>query len=149
MKFKNSWFLLFIVYVFFTLISCAPIKRHQRLVEKYPFVHTVDTIKIIDTIRVEIPKIKVDTIFKINDLHDTITIIKDRLKIKMYAVHDSIYINGECDTITVEKIMERKIPVIHYAEKPKFDFWLKWIIAVTGAILIFYMIIKNIKNGEN
>ena len=118
---------------FFSLIiittACGTIKRHQRLVEKYPFVHTQDSVIIHDTIREIIPRIQVDTVFNLMELHDTITIEKERLKIKMYTIHDSIYVEGECDSIYVEKIIERKIPIRYY--KAKNTNWWKW------ALLIF------------
>ena len=91
-------------------MSCSPIKRHSRLVEKFPHVHTQDTIIQRDTIRLEIPKVEVDTIFKLDSfqvaLHDTIFIEKERLKIKMYTIHDSVFVEGSCDTIFVEKIID-------------------------------------------
>lgn len=109
--------------LFFT--KCGPIKRHSRLVEKYPFVHTQDTIIKVDTLTFFIEKNKVDTAFFVDTflmkLTDTIEIEKDRFRVKMYAVHDSVIINGECDTIRVEKIIERKIPVIHYKDKERFS----------------------------
>ena len=61
---------------------------------------------------------------------------KERLKIKMYAVHDSVFIEGTCDTIFVEKIIERKIPIRYYEAKKENDFK-KW----GGIILISFLII--------
>ena len=137
--------------IFFVLLllmaSCSPVKRHQRLVEKYPHVHQQDTLIMRDTIRIEIPKEKIDTVFLTKNLVDTITVIKDRLKIKMYAVHDSIYVSGECDTITVEKIIERKIPIRYYEKNPS---WLKhaknwlWIFLVfLLTVLLIYRITRK------
>jgi len=118
--------------------GCAPIKRHQRLVEKFPFVHTQDTIIVYDTIREFIPKVKVDSIFHFSELHDTIFIEKERLKIRIHAIHDSIFVEGECDSIFIEKIIERKIPIRYYEAKDS-DWW-KWILAILIflTILAFY-----------
>ena len=120
---KKFGVVLFFVYSLTFLVSCDPIKRHARLVKKFPHVHTQDTVKMVDTIRVEIPKISVDTVFKIDSflikLRDTITVEKEKLKIKMYRVNDSIFIQGKCDTIRIEKIIVRKIPIRYYeAKKP-------------------------------
>lgn len=138
-KFSNIAIMLFLAII--VLCSCSPIKRHQRLVAKFPHVHTQDTIILRDTIRINVPKIEVDSIFLTKNLIDTVTIIKDRLKIKMYTVHDSIYVTGSCDTVTIEKIIERKIPVVYYEkspdwfEKEKNWFWL-FLAIVVGSILI-------------
>ena len=137
---KKLGIILFFVYSLTFLVSCDPIKRHARLVKKYPHVHTQDTIKMVDTIRIEVPKISVDSFFQIDsfllELRDTIKVEKERLKIKMYAVHDSVFIEGTCDTIFVEKIIERKIPIRYYEAKKENDFK-KW----SGIILISFLII--------
>lgn len=121
------------------LASCAPIKRHARLVKKYPFVHTVDSVTIVDTFTVIVPETKVDTVVKLETLRDTVTITKDRLKVKLFTVHDSVYIEGSCDTVTVEKIVERKIPVKYY-EKNSFP-W-AWLLTIAGIILLIVILLK-------
>jgi hypothetical protein len=135
-------FLFFLILILTT--SCDPIRRHQRLVEKFPHVHTQDTVTLIDTFRIEIPKTEIDSVFLIKQLRDTITIEKERLRVQMYTIHDSIYIDAHCDTITVEKIIERKIPVVHYETKPDWIYWLKWVLIVIGAI-VAYRLLKNPK----
>ena len=108
----KSW--LFILLASLTLLSCDPVKRHARLVKKFPHVHTPDTIVKRDTVRIEVPKISVDTVFHESLLRDTVRIEDERLKVEIYTIHDSIYVNAECDTVTVEKIIERKIPIRYY-----------------------------------
>jgi len=146
---KKLGVILFFVYSIIFIVGCSPVKRHARLVKKYPHVHTQDTIKMIDTIRIEVPKISVDTLFKIDSflvkLRDTILIEKEKLKIKMYAVHDSIFIEGTCDTIFIEKIIERKIPIRYYEAKKENDFK-KWggIILISFLIIIILLIVYKI-----
>lgn len=130
----------------FFLSSCSPIKRHARLVEKYPFVHTTDTVTYRDTIRVEIPKVKVDTIVSLKELRDTITIEKDRLKIKLYTVHDSIFVSGVCDTITIEKEVIRKVPVKYYIHKQERS-WLKFVMLLAMILFALYAVFRN-RNKE-
>jgi len=136
-----------------SLTSCDPIRRatnrHERLVHKFPHVHQNDTVIMRDTIRVNVPKIKVDTVFSMSLLYDTVTITKDRLKIKMYTVHDSIFVSGECDTITIEKIIERKIPVKYYEAKPTWLNWLKWILIGFFILALIFLITKFFNNGSN
>jgi hypothetical protein len=71
-----------------------------------------------------------------------VRITKDRLKIEMYTVHDSIYVNGECDTITVEKIIERKIPVKYYETTPTGWKWFKWILIGTFVLALLFVLSK-------
>ena len=131
----------------FFLCSCDPIKRHQKLVEKYPYVHTQDTVVFRDTIRLIVPKVQVDTIVSYRDLKDTIVIEKDRLKIKMYAVRDSIFVTGSCDTVFVEKEVIRKVPVVHTAVKNGWETFgrtFAWVLGMIVLILIMaYLILRK------
>ena len=144
---KKSLFLFGIVTLILINISCSPILRHQRLVEKYPFVHTQDTIVLIDTMTVLIPRIQYDTIFNLTELHDTVYIEKDRLKIKMYRVLDSIYVQGACDSIYIEKIIERKVPIRYY-ENPGTNWW-KWILIIVGILLFLILIYTVLATKKN
>ena len=148
---KKFGILIIILYSLLLFVSCSPIKRHSRLVEKFPHVHTQDTIIQRDTIRLEIPKVEVDTIFKLDSfqvaLHDTIFIEKERLKIKMYTIHDSVFVEGSCDTIFVEKIIERKVPIRYYKENEDKPYvaWLKGIGLILLIFLILFAIYKFIR----
>tara|TARA_R110000744_G_scaffold97622_2_gene188623 strand:+ start:2787 stop:3269 length:483 start_codon:yes stop_codon:yes gene_type:complete len=138
------------------LASCSPIYRHSRLVKKYPFVHTNDTIIQRDTIRLEVPSVSVDTIFKtenfIEKLNDTIYIEKERLKIKMFKVRDSIFVEGRCDTIYIDKVIIREIPVKYYVEKSdKKNFWyyLKNVGIIILILIIVHYVIQLLKIFRN
>jgi len=121
------------------LISCSPIKRHQRLVNKYPFVHTTDSVRLIDTIRLTTNKVVSDTVVHKSLLYDTIILTKDNLSVKVLKIRDSIYIEGECDTILIDKIIERKVPVKYYETKNEINLSLLiWLISL--ALLIFFYI---------
>lgn len=128
--------------VLFFLQSCSPIKRHAKLVEKYPFVHTQDSVIIRDTIRVTVPKISIDTVVKISSLRDTLIIQKDRLKIKMWTIHDSIFVSGQCDTVFIEKIVTRKIPIRYYQSKVERS-WLKYLIVLGIVLFTLYAIFRK------
>lgn len=124
------------------LISCSPIKRHQRLVKKYPFVHTTDSVKLIDTIRLTTNKVQTDTIVHESLLFDTIVITKDNLSVRVIKIRDSVYIEGECDTIFIDKVVERTIPVRYYKEKNKINLSLLiWLISLV-LLIIFYVLNK-------
>jgi len=108
------------------IISCTPQRRFDRLVKKYPYLLTSDTLvvrdTIRDTIRITVPEVEVDTIVSVKELYDTIILEKDRIKVKVWRVKDKVYINGRCDTIYIEKPIERivyrKIPVKYYQKTP-------------------------------
>lgn len=115
--------IIFAIFLGLIFANCGPQKRFTKLVEKHPWLLTTDTVTIHDTIRLTVPKIEVDTAFIFSKIYDTITIEKDRFKTKIWTVHDSIFVNGQCDSIVIEKIIERKIPVKYY-EKKRFNWWL-------------------------
>jgi hypothetical protein len=80
-----------------------------------------------------VPKIEHDTAFLDKHLHDTVEIVKERLKVKIWRKFDTIHVQGECDSITVTKIREVKIPVKYYE---KTTFWDK-----LKGYLIFFIIL--------
>jgi hypothetical protein len=104
--------LLILILIFFT--SCSPIRRHDRLVRKYPYVHTTDSVKLIDTISIVTEKVSTDTVFQIKELPDGVVVEKKNLKIKLRTIKDSIYVYGECDTIFIDKVIERTVPIKYY-----------------------------------
>ena len=126
-----------IILIIFIFISCSPIQRHARIVKKFPYVHRVDSVKLIDTIRINTNKVISDTVVHEKYLLDTIVLTKDNLTVKVLRFRDSIYINGECDTIFVEKIIERNIPVKYYKENKKNTFYWQ-IFAVILILIIIY-----------
>ena len=128
--------LLIVILIFFT--SCSPIRRHDRIVRKYPFVHTTDSIKMIDTIQVITDKVVVDTVFGINELPDGVVVEKDNLKIKLITVKDSIYVDGQCDTIFIDKVVERTIPVKYY-EKKSFNWWIIVVVALSSMLIVLLL----------
>lgn len=124
--------------------ACSPIARHDRLVRKYPFVHTTDSVKLIDTIRVTTNKVVSDTVVHESLLFDTIILTKDNLSVKVVKIRDSVYINGECDTIFIDKVIERNIPVKYYETKNEINLSLLiWLISL--ALLIVFYVLNKLK----
>ena len=121
------------------LLSCSPINRHARIVKKFPYVHTIDSIRLIDTIKINTTKIEIDTIVSYNDLIDTVFLNKENLKVKVYTVKDSIYIFGKCDTIFIDKIIERKIPIKYYKTKNSLNTTLLLWLIVLVLIMVLYV----------
>lgn len=128
-----------IIALILLLISCSPIKRHSRIVRKYPFVHTTDSVKLIDTIRLTTNNVVSDTVVHESLLFDTIIVTKENLTVKVVKIKDSVYIDGECDTVFIDKVIERNIPVKYYETKNDVNIYLLiWLISF--ALIIFFYI---------
>jgi hypothetical protein len=121
------------------LASCSPIKRFNRLIEKYPYLLTQDTLIIHDTINLYIPEVHTDTVVTLRELVDTITLTKDRVTVKTWYVprEKKVYIQGKCDPVYITKIVERKIPVKYYE---KYPFWKKLLNNLLAFLIIFVII---------
>ncbi len=119
------------------IASCSPKDRFTRLIEKHPELLTVDSVTIHDTIRVVVPEVKVDTVVKVNDLLDTIFLEKEQLKVKVWMKGDQVFIEGKCDTVYIDKIIERKIPVKYYEKTP----WWKKLLNNTLPFFIIFAIV--------
>ena len=135
------------------MFACTPQRRFNRLIEKHPHLLTTDTIYIHDTVEILVPKIEYDTIYSEHFFteitRDTLVIQKDRLRVEIYhdTIKKNVYIRGECDTITVTEIVERKIPVKYYEKTPlwkKILGWLLFIVILYGVYrLIKFLLIKK------
>ena len=129
------------------MFACTPQRRFNRLIEKHPHLLTTDTIYIHDTVEILVPKIEYDTIYSEHFFteitRDTLVIQKDRLRVEIYhdTIKKNVYIRGECDTITVTKIIERKIPVKYYEKTPLWKKILGWLIFIA----ILYGVYRLIK----
>lgn len=136
-----------IVVLLLGMFACTPQRRFNRLIEKHPYLLTTDTVVIHDTVTVEVPRVVHDTIinehFFTEITRDTLVLQKERLTVKIFhdTIKKNVYIKGECDTITVTKIVERKIPVRYYENTPLWKKVLGWFILV----IILYGIYRLIK----
>jgi hypothetical protein len=85
------------------LFSCTPQKRLNRLIALHPELKTTDTIRIQDT--TIIPATRIDTSFHESKLNDTVIITKEKLKLKLHRIHDTVYVEAvrEADTLVVVK----------------------------------------------
>jgi hypothetical protein len=127
------------------IVSCSPKARFTRLIEKHPYLLTVDSVTIHDTIRVVVPEVKVDTVVKVNDLLDTVFIEKEQLKVKVWMKGDQVFIEGKCDTVYVDKIIERKIPIKYYEKTPEWKMLLNNTLPFLIIFAIVYFVYRFIK----
>jgi len=147
MQLKNSWLLILLLII----ISCTPQRRFTRLIEKYPHLLTTDTLVIHDTVKIQVPKIIHDTIINEHFFHeitrDTLILQKERLTVKIFhdTIKKNVFIQGECDTITVEKIVERKIPIRYYEKTPLWKKIFNWLIiaAILYGVYRLFLFLKK------
>ena len=144
---------IFSVLMILGLFACTPQRRFTRLINKHPHLLTTDTLIIHDTVKVEIPKVVHDTLisqhFFTQITRDTLVLQKERLTVKIFhdTIKQNVYIRGECDTITVEKIVERKIPIKYYEKTPlwkKIFNWLMIAVVLYGAYRLFLFLKKRL-----
>ena len=126
----------YLLIILLLLVSCSPTKRFTRLITKYPYLITTDTVVVRDTITLYVPEVKVDTVVTIKELTDTITLTKDRVTVKAWYVpkEKKVYIQGKCDPIYITKIVDRKIPIKYYE---KYPWWKKLVNNLLAFLIIF------------
>ena len=129
------------------IASCSPTKRFTRLIEKYPYLITTDTVLIKDTITLYVPEVTTDTVVTIQQLTDTITLTKERVTVRAWYVpkEKKVYIQGKCDPIYVTKIVERKVPVKYYEKYPWWKKLLNNLLAIFIIFALLYALHRAIK----
>ena len=129
------------------IMACSPTKRFTRLITKYPYLITTDTVVIKDTITLYVPEVKVDTVVTIKELTDTITLTKERVTVRAWYVpkEKKVYIQGKCDPIYVTKIVERKVPVKYYEKYPWWKKLLNNLLAIFIIFVILYALYRAIR----
>ena len=129
------------------MIACSPTKRFTRLIEKYPYLITTDTVVIHDTITLYVPEVHTDTVVTLKQLIDTVTLTKDRVTVKTWYVpkEKKVYIQGKCDPIYITKIVERKVPVKYYEKYPWWKKLLNNLLAIFIIFALLYALHRAIK----
>ena len=108
---KKVQILFYILLVFF-LVSCTGQRRLNRLLDRHPNLKEKEIVIVKDTISVMSPYVQNDTIFHFSSLRtDTIVINKEQLSVRTWMVHDSVYLQAECDTIVQNVPIEIPIEV--------------------------------------
>lgn len=132
----------------FLISSCTPQKRLNRLIDRHPYLTETDTIKIKDTVRINVPGVRVDSTVSLNDVqHDTLVIRNEQLTVKTIYNNDSIYISGECDTIRDTLIREIRMPTekIIYRRPRDALSWYHWVVIALGVLFVIIIAVKIIK----
>ena len=118
------------------LMSCSAQWHLKKAVQKDPLILERDTLVVTDTV-VSPPVAITDTVTL--KQHDTITIVKDRLKVQLVKVNDTITINAECASDTIVTTIEVPYEKIVYVEKK--TLWEK----IQGLVLLFAFVAVALK----
>lgn len=136
----------YLIPILFIVLACSPQRRFNHLVTKYPYLLTADTITVHDTVRIIVPEVDVDTIVQEKALFDTVYLEKEQLKVKVWMTKDrKVYIQGKCDTVYVDKIIERRIPIKIYEKTPWYKTLLNNVLGILLILLLIYIAYRIIK----
>ena len=139
--------LIYILLLITLIISCTPQRRLERLLRKHPELTSVDSITIHDTIRVIVPEVHLDTIVTLQQLYDTVYLEQEQLKVKVWMDrYNKVYIQGKCDTVYIDKIVTRKIPIRIYEKTPLWKKIINWIFVFLLIITVIYTLYKVAKS---
>ena len=126
-----------------SLMSCSAQWHLKKAVQKDPMILKKDTLVVMDTI-VQPPVVLRDT--AILRQHDTITLVKDRLKVEIVKVNDTITIDAICDSDTIISVIEVPYEKIVYVEKESFkDKVFSFLLATLGGLIAFILISRWIR----
>jgi hypothetical protein len=139
--------LLYIIALITLVISCTPQRRLERLLRKHPELTSIDSITIHDTIRVTVPEVHLDTVVTLQQLYDTVYLEQEQLKVKVWMDrYNKVYIQGKCDTVYIDKIVTRKIPIRIYEKTPLWKKIINWIFVFLLIITVGYTLYKVAKS---
>ena len=129
------------------LTSCSASFHLRRAIEKDPTIIQPEIVQVVDTVIIT-PLERTETTFVALPI-DTITIEKERLRIKIRRIHDTLRVEGECrsDTITITETIELP-PVIKYEDRPWWSKWLMWGLAGLFGIKVLNMAIDRLLGGR-
>jgi hypothetical protein len=120
------------------LTSCSAQWHLKTAVRKDPLILEKDTLVVMDTV-VSPPVAITDTV--IMKQHDTITLVKDKLRVKIVKVNDTITIDAICDSDTIISIIEVPYEKIVYVPqktlRQKIErYFLFFVLAVLSILLV-------------
>jgi len=115
-----------------SLTSCSAQWHLRKAVRKDPMILKKDTLVVQDTFVVP-PVVLKDTVTL--KQHDTITITKDRMRVKIVKVNDTLIIDAICDSDTIVRTIEVPYEKIVYVEKATFWDKFKDFTLSAGALL--------------
>jgi hypothetical protein len=103
-----------VLFLSIILTSCGAQWHLKKALKKDPSILQKDTLTVVDTIVLKPVEVK-DTVV-LNSV-DTITIIKEKLKVNIFRSFDTIRVDAICDADTIVSVVEVPYEKIVYVEK--------------------------------
>jgi len=125
------------------LTSCSAQWHLKRAVRLDPSILEKDTLVVTNTV-VTPPVAITDTVTL--KQHDTITLVKDRLKVEIVKVNDTITINAQCDSDTIVQTIEVPYDKIIYVEKETFIDKIQKLISLFALVFLALIVIRRLIN---
>jgi hypothetical protein len=124
-----------------SLSSCSAQWHLKKAIKKEPSILQADTISVTDTLVLP-PVAMKDTV--IIEQHDTITLVKERLRVEIIKSNDTITIDAVCDSDTIIRVVEVPYEKVVYSPKAglKEKVW-SWIIGIAVGIIGMNLIGKR------
>jgi len=119
-----------------SLMSCSAQWHLKKAVRKDPTILVKDTMVVTNTV-VSPPVAITDTVTL--KQHDTITLVKERLKVEIIKVNDTITISAECASDTIVTTIEVPYEKIIYVKEK--TLWEK----IQGLVLLFALVALVLK----
>ena len=126
------------------LTSCSAQWHLKKAVQKDPLILERDTLVVTDTVVTQ-PVAITDTVTL--KQQDTITLVKEKLKVRLVRVNDTITINAECASDTIVKTIE--VPyekVVYIKEKTLFEKLQGYTLIIVVLALIATLAMRYISN---
>ena len=123
------------------LSSCSAQWHLKKAVQKDPTIMEKDTLVVMDTV-VSPPVAITDTVTL--KQHDTITLVKDKLRVQLVKVNDTITINAACDSDTIVRTIEIPYEKIVYVEKETIFEKIQKLILLFGLVFIGLFVIRKL-----
>lgn len=129
--------------------QCGAQKRLDRLVKRHPELIVKDTAIVHDTFIID--NFIVDTTFIKNNtvIHDTVVFTKDKIQIKYYNYHDTIFISGKYLGDTIVKIIKVPYDKIVVNQKPTPTWYWVVLALLCGSVATLIFIFINRKNKKD
>ena len=99
------------------LSGCSAEWHLSKAIGKNPSLLKQKTITVTDTIVLPSVELRDTVLLK---AVDTITLVKDRFRVKIMRSFDTLVIDGGCDSDTIVRYVNVDVPVIEYVKENKF-----------------------------
>ena len=128
-----KWTLLLLVSV---LTSCSAHYHLRRAVKKDPSILQKDTITVVDTVVSKPVELKDTVVLRQTD---TVTIEKERLRVRIVRSFDTIRVDAICEADTIVSIVSVPYEKIVYVEREKLGSKItKWLMALAIFVLVLF-----------